>query len=382
MLTLKQKPWIVGALILLGLSYIVHLKFLLASFVVGGHVWLQGDWLISLAAGPIRRGILGEAFLTLSDATGVPPLTLLIAVQCAVLSIVFLGFMRLLVIQNRQVFALLIFSPAIFAIVWSIDPISALRKEIIAIAALVLLTLPGGSISRLVLSGLLMMMGGLGHEITILLLPAWLICIWMFHRPLLASKFGLAVIGAVLAVGTWELVYALRHVQISDVKPMCQALIDRGLSEQRLCGGAIAWLADPDNGATKVAEALGRSWTIWLMPFAIAIAAAPAVRIWITSQSHIPHAGLLIVLAIGPICLLYPVGLDWGRWIAVQYTVAVLLMLGLSARSQLTPISRISNIEIGFWGVGALLWGFRHDPVLTSNGFLWNLIKTHINLTV
>ncbi len=360
------------AILLLGFG--LQLQILWASFLAGGHVWLQGDWLISLASGPVRRGAFGELFLRISDALQISPLSLVIGVQTTLVLSIYLGVARLLWVQRRSVMALVLFTPGIFAILWGIDPISALRKEIIGLAALVWLAQPGGNTARLILTGVMVLVGGLGHEIMILMLPAWIVGVWLLHPHIFYRPIAWAVMGVVVFVASVELFYAVRNMRIEDAEPICAALTQRGLSQHALCGGAIAWLADPQNGTTKVWAAMQRSWTVWLLPVAWMIAAAPLWRIWNTSTSLRSNAGWLILIAIAPICLLYPVGLDWGRWFAVQVTIAAILMLGLGARNLLPKASVISPVERVLWLISSMSWGLLHDPIVTTQGFLVRII--------
>jgi len=372
----RRDPWILSAfgLLLAGLWF--QIRYLTQSWPAGGHVWLQGDWLISLAAGPIRRGPFGEGLLRLSDMLGLSPLALLIGLQALLVLLIFAGVARLLLAQQRGVMAMVLFTPGIFAVVWAIDPISALRKEMIALLALIWLAQPGGGLWRLALTGGLMLVGGLGHEIMILLLPAWAITAYLLHPQLIRRPIALAVVGVVFVLGAAELFYALRHMRLTDAGPLCAALTQRGLSAEALCGGAIAWLADPQNGTAKVWLAMQRSWTVWLHPLAWALAAAPLWRVWRSHRSAQAQSGWLILLAIAPICLLYPVGLDWGRWFAVQITVAVVIMLGLAQRGYLTERSDIKPAERALWLLSALSWGFLHDPILTGQGLLVRVLGT------
>lgn len=371
----RRDPWILSALVLLAVGFWFQCSYLALSMRAGGHVWLQGDWLISLAAGPIRRGPLGEGLLRLSDVLGLSPLSLLIGVQGLLVALIFIGVARLLLAQGRAVIALVLFSPGGFAVVWALDPISALRKEMIALLALVWLAQPGGGLWRLAFTGALMLVGGLGHEISILLLPAWVITVWLLNPQLARRPLALALIALVGLLAAFELGYALRHMRLADAGPICAALIERGLSENALCGGAIAWLADPQNGSAKVWQAMQRSWTVWLHPLAWLLAAAPLWRVWCANTHAKPGYGWLVMLAVAPICLLYPVGLDWGRWFTVQISVAAVIMLGLAQRGYLVERAEITPAERAAWLLSAVSWGFMHDPILTADGLLARSVR-------
>ncbi len=366
--------WKLSALVILAVGLGLQLRILLANWRSGGHIWLQGDWLISLAAGPIRRGPFGEFILRTSDALSVSPLFLVFGIQAALVVVVFVGFARLIYLQERSVMALVAFTPGHFAILWGLDPISALRKELIGLAALIWLAQPGGSSARTVMTGAMILVGGLSHEIMILLLPAWVISLWLFQPQTLRVPVTQVTIALVIVLASAEFVYALRNARLADATPICEALTIRGLSPSTLCGGAIAWLADPTNGPEKVWDALQRSWTTWLLPLAWMVAAAPLWRIWVASASRRPEAGWLIFLAIAPLLLLYPFGLDWGRWFAIQIAVAATMMLGLGLRGDLVEFRPISPVERTAWLASALSWGLLHGPTLTARGFLIQVI--------
>lgn len=370
----NRNPWKFCVLTILGAGLFFQFKILIETWQSGGHMWLQGDWLVSLAAGPIRRGAFGEAFLAIADAFGVSPLDAVVLVQGLVVLALFLGFARLVSAQSQSVMVLAVLSPGIFAILWSIDPISALRKEMIGLVALIWLALPGGGMGRLIASGALMVAGGLGHEIMILMTPAWLVATWLFLPELLAKRAGQVVVATVFFLGFAEGLYALKFADLADASPICAALTERGMAGSPICDGAIAWLADPENGPDKVVAALQRSWTVWLLPIAWLVASAPLLRLWSASSCKRKHAGWLILASIAPICLLYLVGLDWGRWFAVQITIAATLMLGLGLRGNLVPVRQISSRERTIWLVSALSWGFLHDPIITTRGFFVQLV--------
>lgn len=366
----QRDVWKLAALSILAAGLILQLRFLIISWQNGGHVWLQGDWLISLAAGQIRRGAFGELILNISGFLGYSPLDVVIGIQFVLAVFVFIGFGRLLYLQPSRSMVLVVFTPGCFAILWGLDPISAFRKELIGLTALIWLAQPNGGLSRIILTGGLMLLGGISHEIVILLVPAWVISVWLFQPQSLLLPSARAFVGLVVLLAGAQAIYALVYHSLPDHMPLCDALTERGLSGQKLCGGAIQWLADPQNGVLKVREALHRSWTAWLLPIAWAIATVPIWRVWARMTPLRTGLGYLILVSIAPILLLYPVGLDWGRWFAVQTAVISIQMLGLGIRGEFTESRPISSLERGFWFGLCLLWGFRHDPIVTFRGFL------------
>ncbi|MCA0044222.1 hypothetical protein [Celeribacter litoreus] len=300
-------------------------------------------------------------------------LSLVIGLQAVLLLTIFGGFARLIYLQRDSTLVLVIFTPGIFAILWSIDPISSLRKEMIGLAILIWLALPGGSLQRIIISGALMLLGGIAQEINILMIPAWIIALWLFQPTSLSHPVAKSMIAVVLVAGAAEAVYALKYSSLADASPICAALMEKGLSGTPLCSGAIAWLSNPENGPETVLSALERSWTAWLLPGAWLVAIAPILRLLQTQTSARRKTGWLLLVAATPIVLLYPVGLDWGRWFAVQVTITATLLLGLGVRGQLSETHAISRREKTLWLISCLLWGFMHDPILTNQGLLMTI---------
>jgi hypothetical protein len=119
-------PLTIALFITVTYSYITR-----SIFNADWHAWAVGDWLINYAAGFVRRGLLGELILRLSDATNFKPNILVILTQVSLwIAFVFLFFIRL---RNKQIsfyFLLIIFSPA-FILFYGFDGAAVGRKEII-----------------------------------------------------------------------------------------------------------------------------------------------------------------------------------------------------------------------------------------------------------
>lgn len=358
--------WRGVALLLLFAGFQAQIQLLLACWEHGGHMWMQGDWLISLAAGPIRRGPFGQGLLFISDSFDISPLALVIAIQVVLVLIIFLGFARLLYLQTDRVMVLVVFTAGCFAIFWTVDPSAALHKELIAMAALIWLAQPNGGMARLVGTGLLMVLGGIGHEVTVLLLPAWILCVWLFQPETLRHPVARIFIAVVFIAALIEAGYALTYRRLADATLVCDALTSRGLSADSLCGGAIKWLADLDNGPMKVWYAIHHSRTIWLLPLAWGLAFAPLWRIWKLTRTKDSPPGWLIVGATVPIFLLYPVGYDWGRWFSIQLFIVSTIFLGLGLRQKLQQKQSVNPRELSFWFVSSLAWGVHHAPIVVG----------------
>lgn len=74
----------------------------------------------------------------------------------------------------------------------------------------------------------------------------------------------------------------------------------------------------------------------WLMPLAGLAAFAPPVWLWASAGRDRRLLGAMILSA-APVCLLYPVASDWGRWVSLQVSILSLLLLGLAAAGRFAP---------------------------------------------
>jgi hypothetical protein len=331
----RGRFWIWLACAGLGLAWLGALQVLWRCLSEGGQKWLQADWLINLAAGPVRRGPFGEALIRLADQSGLTPLAVVGLVQAVLVSALFLASLRLVAVQTRPAMVLAVFSAGFFAVMWSADALAGLRKEMIPLLALVLLALPRAGLGRLVISASLLAAGAWGHEVGVLMLPAWGIALLLFP-PNCSRRAQAAVAGVTVAVVLWAAIYALRHAGVADTAPICDRIRQLGPVHPAFCDGAIAWLALSQNGPGTLARALAASQTLYLLPVSVALAVAPLVHLCRLAK---PDRRLLalILLAAAPMLLLYPLAIDWGRWVSLQVSTVGILLLGLGARGRFRP---------------------------------------------
>ncbi|WP_281857991.1 hypothetical protein, partial [Litoreibacter halocynthiae] len=123
-----------GVLIVTVVPVLARLWF---DFLIRGNGWRQGDWLINSGSGPVRRGIIGDALIWLSDTSSIPLLTLTIAVQVGILALL-IGLFILVwrFHEHRLLFLFLIASPAFFLIQWAGEVQGIMRKEIFGYLAM------------------------------------------------------------------------------------------------------------------------------------------------------------------------------------------------------------------------------------------------------
>ena len=111
-----------------------------AQILSGGHPWQTGDWLITYQSGFIRRGLIGELILLLSEYTKIDLIYLTFFFQLIIYFIFFLYnfkivwiFLKRVKIYDKYKIAILLFSPA--AILFNFHNLDfTFRKEIIGLA--------------------------------------------------------------------------------------------------------------------------------------------------------------------------------------------------------------------------------------------------------
>ncbi len=354
---MRGRFWLWLACAGLVLAWIGALQVVWRCLAEGGQKWLQADWLINLAAGPVRRGPFGEALIRLAEFSGLTPLAVVGLVQALLVSALFLGTLRLLTVQTRPAMVLAVLSPGFFAVLWSADALAGLRKETIPLLALVLLALPRAGLGRLLVSAGLLSAGAWGHEVAVLMAPAWGVALLLLPpecsaraRAVVAAVTGAVVLGAAL--------YALRHASVPDTAPICARITQLGPVHPAFCDGAIAWLAAGENGPGTLRRALAASHNLLLLPVAVGLSVAPLVHLCRLGR---PDRRLLalILLATAPLLLLYPLAIDWGRWVSLQVSTVAILLLGLAAVDRFRPEPPPRAVTLALWLVLAMAAGLQ-----------------------
>lgn len=295
----------------------------------GGDPYRQGDWLINQDAVLIRRGPIGSFLIWISDLGGVPLLWLSVALPGLLTLALVAILVRLLpATATENPLFLLYLSSGFCLLAWGGDANGALRKELFGLLALAFLVWRAGS-GRIgwlsvALVVALITAGAFGHESNILLVPVLLASVFLARRAgqlpaRRAAIFALSLaIVAVAAAG-----YALVFRRVADAGLVCAPLLARDVAAH-VCTGAIRWLAW---GAENIAASFGPRLTgdaLTGFAAATAIALAPvAYFLWLCRER--PLALRLLLLCLICILPLYGVGVDWGRWLALQVTCFTLL---------------------------------------------------------
>lgn len=349
--------WLGIALGLLALSLLVQMVHFHHWYGLGGSHWAQADWLINLAAGPIRRGPLGEALLMLARATGLPVLDLLMGLQVAMTLALYGLAAWLLWSQPDRLAVMAVFSAAFFVMLIGASPGAGGRKEILGYLALLLLACPGGGRGRIAASAGLLALAAIGHEVGVLFLPAWAAGLWLIRPQALRDPVVQGVAGAVALAVLGAAAYALSFRHLPDTAPLCAAIHAAGPVAAGFCDGAIDWLADADGGTARVLEVLA-AMGLQLAGTVAVMALATLPLLALLWYCRAPHRVLLgLALAVAPFVLLYPVGLDWGRWLSIQYSTAAFLTLGMMQRRILIPQDRPGARQLAGWLALALTAG-------------------------
>lgn len=358
----------------LGLLLIAALSEPLRSAFEGGDGYRQGDWLIHNAAhwvrlGGGRRGLIGDAILALADGLRVSPLWPLTLGQLALTGTVFWGMGRLFWVQRAgeaRALALLLASPALILGFWIADPSALFRKEVIGLTALLLAALGGNR----AIGGALLALGMFGHEVNVLLLPAYLA---LRQNRLIPRLDAEAMLLGLIALAASA--YTLAFMR-TDPEPICAALIGRGLSPE-ICAenSAIRWLA---LGRAEASAGLQKIISSSAGPAQIAVSLVMGAQyLFLLSRLQplrraLTEAPLFLV----PLLPLFVVAVDWGRWIVLWLTCYALFVLARRAKTQpLPPITPVSARV--FWALMAvnLFWGQRHTIGAAEGGAVKMLLE-------
>lgn len=332
------------------LKYLIDL-FLLSSFgfiswavledyVSGGDPWKQGDWLINNLAGDVRRGSFGSIIISASDSLRVSPLSLVITIQFSCLVFLFVAFRQFIFgIQERKLIPLLVVSSAIFTVYWMATPQASMRKEILAFTGLTLSALGAVRGGRLVflLGTMVLSLSIIAHEAMVLFLPTFLAIMLVtdFHRK--NATFSCFCFTVVVCVSILILQKSLFNVTFVDPWLVCEPLMQRGL-DASICGGAIQWINhDVAYGYQAVLSKIDlENFTEFLISYGISI--APFIYIFGLCREKMKIWLFVLMLAI-PFSPLYPVAVDWGRWMSF-HVFAVTVVFSCALR-----VNRVSLLK-------------------------------------
>lgn len=336
---------VAGLVLAFCVGYVLPLDRRLTTF----DPWQTGDWLIDFSAGPVRRGLLGEAiFFFVSDGSSAVIVATLLQTSLALLLFLFVGALYLQS-DRTPAWIMLVLSPA-FLLFLPLDTLANARKELIALTALAGAAYSyrlGRANVGLWLAFPLFLAGVFSHEGLIVTAPAFAFLIWTAIPrrgawPLLIA-YGAATLGSLfLAV--------LRPGGASAVGTICESWTSRGIDD---CSGSLSTLGVPLEVMTNhLWNELFPTYWIYLFPAGLAVIPLFAVR-FLPRQWKV---SLLVVAACAP---LFFIAWDYGRWLFL--ITSQLSLLALARSKDLRPL------RVPLYGAGlfVLVWGMDHwaEPI-------------------
>lgn len=292
------------------------------------HPWSVGDWLINYQSGIVRRGLLGEVVVRLNvDAFAAQQI--LIALQLLLLATLYTAAFTLFLRTSRSpAWLMLTASPAFLLFpVLSLD--GALRKELLALVALVLLALAVSGKWNPLLGTLALVTYGISvfsHEATGLLLPAFCFLLWEAMRAHLLSRAMTFVWASVFAfVALLGMALAWTYPGTSEqVQAICASWTDRGAAFE-VCTGAIDAL---DTGLIDAVQSVSLKFPDYFNYLPLALIALVPLWVLRAPRSMWILTGVLYV-ALLPVFL---TGYDYGRWIYMVTGSVSIVALATSSR--------------------------------------------------
>lgn len=370
-------------LILLSAPVFVRLFF---DYMLFGDGWRQGDWLINFGSGLVRRGLLGESFIWLSDASGLSLRLIIILSQAALwTNLVWLSWLIWQRYPHRNLLILLFASPMIFFLTWAGDVQGIMRKEILgylAIACLILCSLSATRRSAIALGGLgvgLFTLGLIGNILHLFLAPAMLTGLY-FLKQQGRLRYGVWLLysGLSAAMALLWFGFALMFKDIPDLTGVCEPLLQRDMN-QAICDHAIRWLVagDVDHGAqvaVRITLASVLQFTtvalIGVIPLALA---AHFFKAW-------RRVTIIVLICFVPTLPLYIIATDWGRFFSISYTMAISLILIAQVTMPRQKLRRPSEATLALLLTTSFLMTPAHGIGWQAGGVIASLLKTIADL--
>lgn len=323
-------------------SYVYVVLRLVRDLAGGGNQWRQGDWLINAMSGNLRRGPIGSLFLVAHDTVGLNPVTLVVMVQFALLTVLYLTFASHLgAVDNPLLAALLAASPAMFWLFWMADLQGSVRKELIGFTAISVLLVWVRNRRRWVLGAAttLMIAGGWAHEVNLLLIPGFLYVWFSGSETHDLRRSALVAPSLVVLSGLTAGIYAVAFSEAPRPDAVCTAVVERGV-RPGICTGAISWI-DKSPG-DLVDQVMAESVTpSGLLVFALVILLSWAALVYLVTAAANKVATMLTALPAVPFGVLF-VALDWGRWVSCCVFVVVSALIARELTGGI-PLARNLN---------------------------------------
>lgn len=359
-------------------------------YLSGGDAWQQGDWLISNAAGPVRRGISGSVLIWVSDSINVNLLAVVMATQI----LVFLAYGFVIAKKSLEIglsdrVLILLLSPAFIGFYVN-DFQAAFRKESIALLAFLPLLYASESrqksIALAAITALIYGFSLFAHEANIFLLPFLLAGIWLSVRATGNTAIWATCAAAVLVAAVAAFFFAINNTSVDDVAPICQAVVERGLGSD-ICDGAISFVGNSVSDTTEFVVWLLQSQNQTMFVQSYMLAFVPIFLVLKGTKNRVRL--FLIACATSVIFLpLYFVTIDWGRWLYVNISAVTLILL-IAARFGLLPRAREPLPMKGYvamlffcaaWGISHVGGGLRGGYPVTVERVVKGGLATYLGI--
>jgi putative flippase GtrA len=337
---------------------------LIRTHTMGGNSWITSDWLINYEGGFVRRGLVGEILLGVTDYLGLN-LLLITGIFIAALWLTYLGFIAAIWWRNehrglRDLFVLV--SPAFFAFnLWDFQ--GGFRKELLLLLFFIAFTLrfrkehrtkPG--ILELIVWAAFYALGALAHEIFIFAIPMFILLIVLHRLEGTLSRTAMwTMLLLLFSFTSTATVLLLNALGTADQQTLvCSSLVDRGYGSA-LCGGAIAYI-----GSEAALIDIGVDWSAVYLVLG-GLAALPFLR----QKAVNLNLGLVFLATILSLLALFLVGMDWGRWIYLAASFVSIIYLrfgkvthgGFPSPRKLTNNAAVACPALALWALG---WSIPH----------------------
>ena len=341
----------------------------------GGDSWEHGEWLINNAAGPVRRGVSGEAVFALADFSGLDPLVIVEFLQSGLMAVLVLSVIFALFRLGFPARMTLIAASPGFLLAWQAEYGSSV-KELLGFAAFLPLLLGAlGTIrvgAALCAALMIFVVAVLFHEAMLLFLPHLLLCGHAIGQGAGRRSFPIFAVALVI-LGIALAAYTLIYPSVADPGPICARLLAEGVPE-RFCV-KFGWQSQTLSDARDFTLGLDdvRWWPgVFLTPVLAYINLFAATAGTGRARAVV---GLVIAtfLVISP---LYVIAVDYGRWLNIQVTLVTLTVLVLVAAGRLDEMHRPLSRAV-FYPVLALslLWRLSMKSGSIGAGVLEPLVK-------
>jgi hypothetical protein len=330
----KSAPMRAGSLAAFVFLFLLPLPIwtrLLFDYLNQGDGWRQGDWLINFGAGIVRRGVIGEGLILLSDLSGVALLVVTLLAQGALLGLLLLVFWLIWRAHNTRIMlVLLAASPMFCLMLWAGDVQGILRKELLGYLALGFLVLCSAMPRLLPLFATLFLLfftlGNAGNLLHLFLTPVALIGVYLLCWEGLLSRRGSYLLGGtVIGIALFCFGFALLFKTVPEYLGMCQPLMERGF-DAGFCEHAIRWLVPEE--VDHSAEVHVRMTPEGMQHFAaISLIAVIPLLLACRAFGEWRFPLLIILAAFLPMLPLYVIATDWGRWFSISYMSAAFLLV-------------------------------------------------------